>query len=134
MILEDCGVPPAVFVRLQKEAVGNVYSARHQLAAFSELLQGHGLGWNFHLWKTTKQLASLGLDLDNCDPQFRIPHSFLHSVIAYSTTHVLRDIKNRARIPVPDSWHLVGVADEGTEWKRRGYQNVRTLAAKEIYG
>ena len=51
----------------------------------------------------------------------------------------MRDIKHRARIPVKDSHVLVGVADEGPEYRRRGIkkingQRVYSLTGDDVFG
>jgi RNA-dependent RNA polymerase len=47
---------------------------------------------------------------------------------------VLRDIKHSARIPVPDSYLLVGVADEGPAYEAAGDTNIFKLQESQIYG
>lgn len=50
-------------------------------------------------------------------------------------TEILREIKHGARIPVPDSYLLVGVADEGPAYVGKpGYEKVHCLSEHEIYG
>ena len=50
--------------------------------------------------------------------------------------HSLREMKFKARIPVPHSHQLVGVADEGQAYIKEGVDpaNIFTLHEKEIYG
>jgi RNA-dependent RNA polymerase len=47
---------------------------------------------------------------------------------------VLRDIKHSARIPIPESYLLVGVADEGPAYKKAGLTNVYILPEGNIFG
>lgn len=66
-------------------------------------------------------------------------NSFLSSTLKFAEFHVLREIKHRARIPVKDSYVLVGVADEGPEYRGRGIkrineQKVYCLIEGNIYG
>jgi len=42
----------------------------------------------------------------------RLRHELIENCLAYGSTHVLREIKYRAHIPVPDSVTLIGVSDE----------------------
>jgi len=50
--------------------------------------------------------------------------------------HCLREIKYKARIPVPKSYQLVGVADEGRAYIDEGLkeEDVYTLKPWQIYG
>jgi hypothetical protein len=50
--------------------------------------------------------------------------------------HSLREVKFKARIPVPDSYQLVGVADEGRAYIQEGVDEGRvfTLKPGTIYG
>jgi RNA-dependent RNA polymerase len=47
---------------------------------------------------------------------------------------IMRDIKHSARILVPDSHLLVGIADEGPAYVNAGFENVYCLAPGFIYG
>lgn len=53
----------------------------------------------------------MGLDFDHSNPDFSLDDEFPHRVVAYAVNHVLRELKHHARIPVPESWTLVGIAD-----------------------
>jgi len=50
----------------------------------------------------------MGADLGTQDDMW----PFLERVLSFCANHVLRNLKYRARIPIPGSWMLVGVADE----------------------
>lgn len=52
-----------------------------------------------------------------------------------SFNHVMAVIRYEARILVPQSYLLVGVADEGPAYVKRGYgRDVYTLRKNEIFG
>lgn len=106
MVLECLGVPYEVFKDLQATAVREARHATRSLQASARLLEGHGLGMSFRLTSTMLGLYKLGLQplKDNI---------FWRQMMSFATNHVLRELKHRARIPVPglNSWSLVGVAD-----------------------
>ena len=56
-------------------------------------------------------LLKLGVDFEHTAPEFTWDDEFPHRLVAYGVNHVLRDLKLKARIPVPESWVLVGIAD-----------------------
>lgn len=89
----------------------------------------------FRLPLLLQQLSDLGIDYGN---QFKSnPASndeFICRVREYAIQQVLRDMKNRARIPVPNSHLLVGVADEGPAYVKSGYSNIYHLKENQIYG
>ncbi|KIJ26580.1 hypothetical protein M422DRAFT_785200, partial [Sphaerobolus stellatus SS14] len=133
VILEDLGVPLEAFMELQRRAVADVYTVKSDMRKFSEFLRKHHLGNIFQLDMLAKQLSEHGLEFGHDDPQRRIAFPFFTRLVAYSTTHVLRELKFKARIPVPQSYQLVGVADEGMAWVKRGMKNVKLLEEGEIF-
>jgi len=61
------------------------------------------------------------------------------STLKFAEFHVLRDIKHRARIPVKDSHVLVGVADEGPEYRDRKIAKINgvkvyVLSESNVFG
>lgn len=129
-ILEDMGIHRRVFMQLQKAAVASVQTARNSLANFVSLLDAHGLGKSFRLSFIVKSIGKLMDEavhkmlepqLQDCNSWLSSPSrptdaflslNFLPVLINTAILSVLRDIKHNARIPVPNSWNLVGVADE----------------------
>lgn len=105
MLLEGLGVKYSVFERYQRQAVKETKQARDSLGnAARGLFERYGLGAAFRLGSVLLNLEKLGID--------HIPHSpFYAKMIDYGINHVLRDLKNHARIPIPGAWTLVGVAD-----------------------
>jgi RNA-dependent RNA polymerase len=108
MLLETLGLEKDIFLELQREAVKVTEDAIESLVTASSLLDAHGLGTSFSLKSVFNSMARMGADLDTQDDMW----PFLRHVLRFCTNHVLRDLKYRARVPIPKSWMLVGVADE----------------------
>lgn len=135
MIYEDLGVHKEAFLNLQNDAVVEVRSARHSVAQFATLLKTNGLGFPFGLSRILWKLESYGLDLDGL-PAISFNDPFIANIIRCAMTSVLRDIKFRSRIPVPGSYQLVGIADEGQAYIKQGHrpEDVFTLREGEVFG
>ncbi|KAI0251717.1 RNA dependent RNA polymerase-domain-containing protein [Lactifluus subvellereus] len=129
MVLDNCGVKTQTFLDLQENAKASIYHSRHSLERFRELLASYNLGSRFQLTFIIKRLAKLGLDFDNDKKTIR--SAFFERLIRYSTNHSLRDIKFKARIPVPNSYQLVGVADEGRAYINEGAKEDDVFTLKE---
>jgi RNA-dependent RNA polymerase len=134
MVLEDRGVPAENFLELQEYAVADAWRIDDSIEEFRTILKGHGLGNGYRLAHTMQRLNELGLDLKHQDTSKVVDNPFLARVRKFAKNHVLRDIKHGARIPVPNSWLLVGVADEGPAYQRDGLENVYCLLPGKIYG
>jgi RNA-dependent RNA polymerase len=134
MILEDRGVTKESFMALQEIAVANARTIDDSLVQFRQVLKAHSLGGGFRLDFILDQLMKLGLDLKLRNSEQRLDNAFLGRLRHFAMTHVLRDIKHGARIPIPKSWLLVGVADEGPAYASAGYKNVYELPKGKIYG
>ncbi|KAI9449714.1 RdRP-domain-containing protein [Lactarius psammicola] len=135
MALEDLGVRKQAFVDLQEDAKARIYLANGSLKIFVGLLRSQTLGVKFHLPFIFEQLIKLGLDFrDNLDKE-AIRSAFLGRLVRDSMNHSLREMKFKARIPVPRSYQLVGVADEGRAYINEGArpEEVFTLKEKQIY-
>jgi len=134
MILEDLGVRMDAFLELQEQAVAEARTIDDSNAQFRKVLDSHGLGRPYRLSHTLKRIEELGLELK---PQNRVPGfdtPFLRQTRQVSMNDVLRDIKHSARIPIPESYLLVGVADEGPTYEKAGHTNVYTLPEGHIFG
>lgn len=59
-----------------------------------------------------RSLESIGCELEHHDLARAVGTPFLRGLIDTAVLSVLRDLKHNARIPVPQGWNLVGVADE----------------------
>ncbi|THH34116.1 hypothetical protein EUX98_g35 [Antrodiella citrinella] len=104
MVLEGLGVPYETFETLQKNAVTNAQGSVESLARAAKLLEAYGLGQSYQLTSVLLSLDKLGLG-----PLFWDP--FWLQMMKFAIHHVLRELKHHARIPVPDAWNLVGIAD-----------------------
>ncbi|KAF9821946.1 hypothetical protein IEO21_00376 [Rhodonia placenta] len=104
MLLEGLGVPYEVFEALQDDAVQDAEGAVHSLESSARLLEAYGLGASFRLPSTMVNMHRLGLRPLSED-------IFWQQMMDFAVNHVLRELKHHARIPLPDGWTLVGVAD-----------------------
>ena len=136
MTLEDRGIERDTFMGLQEKAKADIYLARDSLNNFLKLLENHGLGFKFHLSFILEQLIKLKLDFKDSTDKKAIKSSFFERLLRFSLHHSLREVKFKARIPVPDSYQLVGVADEGRAYIQEGLDedHVFTLKPGTIYG
>jgi RNA-dependent RNA polymerase len=105
MILETLGVPIQSFLHLQEVMITSITASAHSMELSAQLLATHGLGSAFRIPSVLLGLANLGLDSPPENDEF------LARGLNYSVNDVLRSLKHKARIHVPDSWTLVGVAD-----------------------
>lgn len=136
MILEDRGVRKEAFIDLQDATKAEIFLSGDSLINFRNLLKSHNLGNKFHLPFILEQLDLLGLDFRNSVDKRAVGSAFLGRLVRSSMGHALREVKFRARIPIPKSYQLVGVADEGQAYIREGIdaENVFTLPEGYIYG
>jgi RNA-dependent RNA polymerase len=136
MALEDLGVEKDAFMDLQKAAIQQIHLAGNSLKIFVGLLKSHGLGDNFRLPFILEQLIKLRLDFEDYLDREAIGSAFFGRLVRDSINHSLREVKFKARIPVPHSYQLVGVADEGQAYIKEGVDPDRVFTLKEkcIYG
>ncbi|TCD63993.1 hypothetical protein EIP91_004695 [Steccherinum ochraceum] len=104
MILEGLGVPFETFYDLQRRAVTNAQESMESLSRAAKLLETYGLGSSY-------QLPSVMLSLDKLGVGALFWDDFWNQMMTFAIHHVLRELKHHARIPVPDAYNLVGVAD-----------------------
>ena len=109
----QCSRGVEAFMRLQDDAVANAQTAYNSLGQLYTVLKAHRLGGSYQLGKLTERLSSLGLDLRHPNPRKAIRDRFFSHVIHASVNSILHAIKHSARIPIPNSYKLVGVVDEG---------------------
>jgi RNA-dependent RNA polymerase len=132
--MECLGVPDFRFLELQKMVLEELENARSSLQVFKDVLRLHDLGGSFALAPIINDLIRLmqpnstGLPLD---PASLGP--FIQSLISFAIAHARRALKYQARIPVPKSWVLVGVADEGYRYWKAGMKNMRALKEREVF-
>ncbi|KAF7311429.1 RNA-dependent RNA polymerase [Mycena kentingensis (nom. inval.)] len=133
MALEDRGVRRDDLMELQEDEVRNARTIDDGIAQFRSILQNHGLGRPFRLAFILDKLEKLGLDLKANKRMPAIDDPWLRELRQVAMNDVLRDIKHSARIKIPESYLLVGVADEGPAYLQEGFDNVYTLPPGKIY-
>ena len=104
MLLEGLGVPFHIIEHYQDIAVQHARNAAFSVERAANLLETHGLGASFRLPSVLNSLKKLGINSLNQD-------KFYSKMMEYAINHVLRLLKNHARIPIPGAWTLVGIAD-----------------------
>ena len=127
MLLEGLGVPFRVFQKYQDMAVQETKKAADSLKQAANMLENFGLGSSY-------RLPSVLLSLDKLDI-FSFPNNpFYEKMLECAVNHILRDLKNYARIPVPKAWTLVGVADVHRYLKpNQIFACVKPIKGKAIY-
>jgi RNA-dependent RNA polymerase len=136
MLLEDVGAKKKDFLSLQNLAVKRARTIDDSISQFNDVLASHNLGSGYRLRHTMGHLQDrYNMDFKS-EGQRTIPmdNPFFSQLRQVAMNDVLRDIKYSARIPVPDSYLLVGVADEGPAYEAAGYTNVFKLQESQIYG
>ncbi|QRW05216.1 RNA-dependent RNA polymerase [Ceratobasidium sp. AG-Ba] len=91
MVLETVNeIQADIFLKLQRDAVRETQESMYDFRGASNCSKG----------------TSSGLELQHC---YALG---MKTVLKNAETDILRELKHRARIPVPESWKLVGIADE----------------------
>ena len=137
MILEDRGAPKEAFMKLLDATVATTYLTRDSLEYFVSAMGSHGLGSTFGLNTLFRKLSKYGLNLDSRNAATNLRSPFVDKLIDCTIASILRDIRYRCRIPVPKSYALVGVVDEGPAWIKRGKckeEDIFTLKEGEVFG
>ena len=136
MILEDRGVDKGVFVKLQEIAVKVVITASDSVDGAVKLLRSHNIGLSFGLPFILNGLKAIGMGMEDEEGvrAGSLNQTFLYSLLSYAQAHILRDMKHSARIPIPDSYLIVGLADEGPAYEEEGVKNVFKLKTNQIFG
>ena len=136
MLLEDVGVRKESFLGLQRLAIERARTIDDSISQFNDVLASHSLGLAYRLRHTMERLRDgYNMDFKSEGPQtIPMDNPFFSQLRQVAMNSVLRDIKHSARIPVPDSYLLVGVADEGPAYEAAGYTNVFKLQESQIYG
>ncbi|EJT98377.1 RdRP-domain-containing protein [Dacryopinax primogenitus] len=113
MLLESRGVHADVFLTLQRNAVKAVEDSKSSLIRASIMTETYGLGGTFWIRLILRNIHDiLGLDFEAGQGLTTFYDPFLKHIIDVGKANALREIRFRARIPVPNSWTLIGVADE----------------------
>lgn len=135
MVLEDRGVTQKSFLNLQKRAIAKIHMSSDKVLQARQLFREQQLGGSYRLAFILQCLDALnvGMELER-NAAHTLQDPFFERLILFAKNHVLRAIKHAARIPVPDSYMLVGVADEGPAYVAAGYEDVYCLPPECIYG
>lgn len=80
-----------------------VKESTSSLATAAKMLEAYGLGASYRLTSIMLSLNRLGLD--------NLDDVFYQRSLELAVHHVLRELKQHSRIPIPGAWTLVGVAD-----------------------
>ncbi|KIK51552.1 hypothetical protein GYMLUDRAFT_181285 [Collybiopsis luxurians FD-317 M1] len=115
-LLEHHGVPLQNFIALQDLAIRDTQKIRSSLFDAATTFAQHGLGASFQLESLFKNIAQI-LQLEIAPSVSEVNPATVQLVIlkiaiAHGITYILREIKHRGRIRVPDSYTLLGVSDE----------------------
>ena len=136
MLLEDVGARKESFLSLQNLAIEKARTIDDSISEFNDVLASHNLGSGYRLRHTMGRLQDrYNMDFKSEGPRtVSMDNPFFSQLRQVAMNDVLRDIKHHARIPIPDSYLLVGVADEGPAYEAAGYTNIFKLNEFEIYG
>ena len=135
MVLEDLGVRKEAFQELQEIAVADAKTIDDSISKFFDVLSSHHLGTSYRLREILCYLRDdFNMDITSNGKTIAMDTPFLRHVRQVAVTNILRDIRHSARIPVPNSYLLVGIADEGPAYVAEGHENVFCLNVGEIYG
>ncbi|KAG8832128.1 hypothetical protein FRC17_001999, partial [Serendipita sp. 399] len=137
MLLDTLGVPLEPFMNLQQRALDRTFEQSLFSSSAARLLEEFGLGGAFNLPSTLFSFSVAQGDVDilqRIDDQPCAMAPFLQRVIRFAVNHILREIKYKAHIRVPDAWTLVGVADEHDYLQEEEiYACVRKVDGEVIY-
>ncbi|KAG9307946.1 RNA dependent RNA polymerase-domain-containing protein [Chiua virens] len=133
MLLENRGAPREVFLQLQKDAVADARMAHDSAALYAKLLDSNKLCYNFRLAEILRRLNALGLELKPSHLDQPLDTAFFARLRACAINHVLRSVKHEARLQIPNSHSLVGVADEGPAYVKQGLKNLYCLPQGKIF-
>ena len=101
--MQGLGVPYETFQKFQDIAVQEAQNSTESLGKAARFLEAYGLGTSYRLTSVMLSLQKLGFD--------NLYDGFFQQCLEFAVHHVLRELKQHARIPIPGGWTLVGVAD-----------------------
>jgi RNA-dependent RNA polymerase len=102
-LVQGLGVPFETFKYFQDIAVLEAQNATESLETAARFLDAYGLGTSYRLTSVMLSLYKLGFT--------DLPDNFYQQSLEFAVHHVLRELKQHARIQIPGGWTLVGVAD-----------------------
>ncbi|OCH86893.1 RdRP-domain-containing protein [Obba rivulosa] len=132
-VLEDRGVEKEAFLKLQERTKAEIYTATDTILQAINVLKANSLGNSFKLSFIFQGLKTIGMGMPHERHVQVLEDPFFDRLLQYAQNYILRGIKHDARIPIPDSYLLVGVADEGPAYEAEGYKNVYTLPEGHIF-
>ncbi|KAL1744025.1 RNA dependent RNA polymerase-domain-containing protein [Schizophyllum fasciatum] len=138
-VLENLGVGCEQFEKLQQQAVAGVERIHSDIDAWILVIQSNSLCRQFRLAHILENFNAMGLGMKDGPKRPRRPgvpgfdSPFFQKIREVSRMAILRDIKHDARFAIPDSYKLVGIADEGPAYIAAGKENVYCLQEKEIF-
>ncbi|KAH7883307.1 RNA dependent RNA polymerase-domain-containing protein [Phlebopus sp. FC_14] len=133
MVLEDRGAAKEAFLKLQEDTVASTRMAHDSVKLFAGLLESHRLCFNYRVAEILRRLRALGFELKADHLRQSLDTPFLARLRSCAINDVLRSVKHDARIPIPNSHMLVGVADEGPAYVKLGRKNVYCLPQGKIF-
>lgn len=105
-LLEDLGIHPRQFLKLQAQATAKITNSRTALASAIVLLRDWSLAPATHFTRTLDYLARHSVTRGAA-----FANPFVSRCLDAAVTHALREIKHSGRIPLPGCYNLVGVLD-----------------------
>ncbi|KAG6853911.1 hypothetical protein C0991_012580 [Blastosporella zonata] len=132
-VLENLGVPADAFVELQDKAVADVINSDQLCDSFPHMMDDRRLAQNFRLSSIIKQAMHLAHQSSPGLAARILRNSFIEQVSQVIKSTVLQDMKYGSRVPIPGSYLLVGVPDEGPAYEKAGRTNVYYLQPNHIY-
>lgn len=105
-LLEDLGIHPRQFLKLQAQATAKITNSRTALTSAITLLRDWSLAPATHFTRTLDYLARHSVTRSAA-----FANPFVSRCLDAAVTHALREIKHSGRIPLPGCYNLVGVLD-----------------------
>lgn len=111
-VLEHLGVDISWFVNLQEKATGKASNTLLSIdGQAADYLMERSVGRPYGLPDIIHYLAQHGITRPQLENAPHPWYEFLIHSLSIAVLHIEREIKYKARIPVPDGHTLVGVAD-----------------------
>lgn len=120
-VLEDLQVPEEAFMAMLTDAISHAQQLKQYTRETRRQLTLHGLGMSFGVTELVEAIANL-LRTNKLEP-FKEGGSlstFIANSLEYAEVHILRLLKHKARIPVPNAHVGVAIADESGTLKEVG--------------
>ncbi|KAG9102986.1 hypothetical protein FRC06_000562, partial [Ceratobasidium sp. 370] len=115
MLMWTNGVESSVFESMMTNALTSTIDGMKTFGGAAKLLITNRLGRPFRLANTFEKLSRLQLEPD----QAGVRTAGLHKLMNAGLYHIKIGLKHKARIPVPESYTLVGVCDEDNYLRTR---------------